>query len=172
VAARVRLSGIQSADADHEIKCEQPARGVDPTLPPGANEATPLAHDGDMFVHGFGDSIQALDAATGDLLWQYSRELPKRLNPGVKRIAIYGNKAYLGTSDVHVVALDAKTGKVAWDQALTTDKGFRLSGGPLVAKDKVMIGTGGRVAGGNCIVALDAETGKEAWRFKTHRAAR
>ncbi len=138
------------------------------TLPQGANEATPLVHDGVMFVHGFGDSIQALDAATGDLLWQYSRELPKGLNPSVKRnIAIYGNKVYLGTSDVHVVALDAKTGQVAWDQALTTGKGFQLTGGPLVAKDKVMIGTGGRVAGGNYIVALDAETGKEAWRFKT-----
>jgi alcohol dehydrogenase (cytochrome c) len=138
------------------------------TLPPGANEATPLVHDGVMLVHGFGDSIQALDAATGDLLWQYSRELPKGLKPSVKRnIAIYGSKVYLGTSDVHVVALDVKTGKVAWDQALTTDKGFQLTGGPLVAKGKVMIGTGGRVAGGNYIVALDAETGKEAWRFNT-----
>jgi alcohol dehydrogenase (cytochrome c) len=138
------------------------------TLPPGANEATPLVHDGVMLVHGFGDSIQALDAATGDLLWQYSRELPKGLNPSVKRnIAIHGSKVYLGTSDVHVVALDVKSGKVAWDQALITDKGFQLTGGPLVAKGKLMIGTGGRVAGGNYIVALDAETGKEAWRFKT-----
>jgi alcohol dehydrogenase (cytochrome c) len=138
------------------------------TLPPGANEATPLVHDGVMLVHGFGDNIQALDAATGDLLWQYSRELPKGLNPSVKRnIAIYGNKVYLGTSDVHVVALDVRTGRVAWDQVLTADKGFQLTGGPLVAKGKVMIGTGGRVAGGNYIVALDAETGKEAWRFNT-----
>ena len=127
-----------------------------------------MVHDGVMFVHGFGDNIQALDAATGDLLWQYSRDLPNGLNPSVKRnIAIYGNKVYLGTSDVHVVALDVKTGKVAWDQALTSGKGFQLTGGPLVAKHKVMIGTGGRVAGGNYIVALDAETGKEAWRFKT-----
>ena len=138
------------------------------TLPPGANEATPLVHDGVMLVHGFGDTIQALDAATGDLLWQYSRQLPAGLNPSVKRnIAIYGTKVYLGTSDVHVVALEVKTGKVAWDQALTSEKGFGLTGGPLVAKGKVMIGTGGRVVGGNYIVALDAETGKEAWRFQT-----
>lgn len=138
------------------------------TLPPGANEATPLVHDGVMLVHGFGDSIQALDAATGDPLWQYSRERPKGLNPSVKRnIAIYGSKVYLGTSDVHVVALDGKSGKVAWDQALASDKGFQLTGGPLVANGKVMIGTGGRVAGGNYIVALDGETGREAWRFNT-----
>jgi len=138
------------------------------TLPPGANEVTPLVHDGVMFVQGFGDKVQALDAATGDLLGQYARQLPDGTNPKVKRnIAIYGNKVYLGTTDVHVVALDVKTGKVAWDQALTSVKGFELTGGPLVAKGKVMIGTGGRVAGGNYIVALDAETGKEAWRFKT-----
>jgi alcohol dehydrogenase (cytochrome c) len=138
------------------------------TLPPGANEATPLVHDGVMFVHGFGDKIQALNAATGDLLWQYSRELPADVKASVKRnIAIYGNNVYLGTSDVHVVALAAKTGKVVWDRALVSEKGFTLTGGPLVAKGKVMIGTAGRVAGGNYIVALDAETGKEAWRFKT-----
>jgi alcohol dehydrogenase (cytochrome c) len=139
------------------------------TLPNGPNEATPLVHDGVMFVHGFGDKIQALDAATGDLLWQYSRQLPKGEQPTVKRnIAIYGNKVYLGTSDVHVVALDFKTGRVVWDQPVAdANEGFRLTGGPLAAKGKIMIGTVGRVPGKNYIVAFDAETGKEAWRFNT-----
>ena len=141
------------------------------TLPPGANEATPLVHDGVMLVHGFGDSIQALDAATADLLWQYSRDLPKGLNPSVKRnIAIYGNQVYLGTSDVHIVALDVKSGKVAWDRAITSDRGFQLTGGPFVAKGKVMIGTGGRVSGGNYIVALDAKTGKKPGALRPSRS--
>ncbi len=138
------------------------------TLSPGANEATPLVHDGVMFLHTSGDKLEALDAATGDLLWQYARLLPPGVNAGNKRaIAIYGNKVYLGTSDVHVVALDVKTGRVLWDQPLTEERGFGLSGGPLVAKGKVMIGTSGRVAGKNYIVALDAETGNLAWRFNT-----
>ncbi len=51
------------------------------TLSPGANEATPLVHDGVMFLHSPGDKLEALDAATGDLLWQYARILP----PGVRR---------------------------------------------------------------------------------------
>ena len=51
------------------------------SLPNGPNEATPLVHDGVMFVHGFGDKVQALDAATGDLLWQYSRRLPQGSRP-------------------------------------------------------------------------------------------
>ena len=42
-----------------------------------------------------------------------------------------------------------------------------MTGGPLVARGKVMVGTTGRAEGGNYIVALDAETGKEAWRFYT-----
>ncbi len=144
------------------------------TLPPGANEATPLVHDGVMFVHGFGDKVQALDAATGDLLWQYSRQLPEGTNPKVKRnIAIYGNKVYLGTTDVHVVALDVKTGKVAWDQALTSDKGFGLTGGPLVAKGKVMIGHRvGRVAGGKLHRRPRCGDGERSMALQHHCTAR
>jgi alcohol dehydrogenase (cytochrome c) len=56
---------------------------------------------------------------------------------------------------------------VVWDQPLTEERGFNLSGGPLAAKGKVMIGTSGRVGGKNYIVALDAETGNLAWRFNT-----
>ena len=138
------------------------------TLSPGANEATPLVHDGVMFLHSPGDKLEALDAATGDLLWQYARILPPGVNASNKRmISIYGNKVYMGTSDIHVVALDVKTGRVVWDEPLTEERGFTLTGGPLVAKGKVMIGTGGRVGGKNYIVALDAETGKIAWRFNT-----
>jgi len=138
------------------------------TLSPGANEATPLVHDGVMFLHSPGDKLEALDAATGDLLWQYARILPQGVNASNKRmISIYGNKVYMGTSDIHAVALDVKTGRVVWDQPLTEERGFTLTGGPLVAKGKVMIGTGGRVGGKNYIVALDAETGNLAWRFNT-----
>jgi alcohol dehydrogenase (cytochrome c) len=82
------------------------------SLPNGPNEATPLVHDGVLFVHSYGDKVQALDAATGDLLWQYSRRLPREAAPTVKRaIAIYGDRLYVPTSDVHIVALDVRTGK-------------------------------------------------------------
>lgn len=139
------------------------------SLPNGPNEATPLVHDGVMFVHSYGDKVQALDAATGDLLWQYSRRMPKGIAPSVKRsISIYGSRLYVPTSDAHIVALDVKTGRVVWDQAVADPKaGYRMTGGPLVARGKVMVGTTGRAEGGNYIAALDAETGKEAWRFYT-----
>jgi alcohol dehydrogenase (cytochrome c) len=138
-------------------------------LPPGANESTPIVHDGVLFVHGYGDKVQALDAGTGDLLWQYSRRLPKGVAPSVKRgLSIYGTRLFVPTSDAHLVALDVKTGRVVWDAVVGDPQaGFRMTGGPLVARGKVMIGTTGRAAGGNYIAAFDAETGKEAWRFYT-----
>ncbi len=54
-------------------------------LPPGPNAATPLVHDGVIYVHSFGDNVQALDAATGDELWHYARKLPSNSRPTVKR---------------------------------------------------------------------------------------
>jgi alcohol dehydrogenase (cytochrome c) len=139
------------------------------SLPNGQNEATPLEHDGVLFVDSYGDKVQALNAVTGDLLWQYSRQLPSDARLSVKRnISLYGNRLYVPTSDDHIVALDVKTGSVIWDSALADyTKGFQTTGGPLVARGKVMQGIAGQSAGGNFIVALDAETGKEAWRFHT-----
>jgi PQQ-dependent dehydrogenase (methanol/ethanol family) len=138
------------------------------SLPPGPNEATPLFHDGVLFVHGFGDKLQALDAVTGDLLWQYSHRLPQGQNTSVKRhIALYGDKVYMATSDVRLIALDVKTGRVAWDRPIADPKLFGMTGGPLAAKGKIIVGTTGRNPGGNFIVAFDANTGQEAWRFNT-----
>ena len=139
------------------------------SLPNGPNEATPIFHNGMLFVHAYGDKVQALDAVTGDLLWQYSRRLAKDVPLSVKRtIALYGDKVYVPTSDVHIVALDARTGRVVWDKEVASrTAGYGMTGGPLVARGKVMIGTVGRASGGNLIVALDAETGNEAWRFHT-----
>src|SRR5262245_55496410 len=66
------------------------------TLPPGPNEATPLVHDGVIFVHSYNDNVQALDAATGDELWHYSRKLPDGSRASVKKnMALYSNKVFV-----------------------------------------------------------------------------
>ncbi|MBN1238297.1 MAG: PQQ-binding-like beta-propeller repeat protein [Gammaproteobacteria bacterium] len=143
------------------------------TLPAGSNEGVPLVRDGTMFVVSYGDVVQALDAATGDLLWQYSHTLEEGASPFHKRgLALYGDRLYLGTSDVHVVALDVHTGEPVWD---TRVGDFRvregINGGPLAARGRVMIGTTGTGVGakpgGPQIVGLDAETGEIAWRLGT-----
>ena len=137
------------------------------TLPVGPAETTPIVHDGVLFVFGYRDIVQAFNAATGDLLWQYTRRLPQGSGPSVKRaIAIYGNRLYTGTSDGHMIALDVKTGNLVWDTNVGVEQGARISidNGPIIAKGNVIVGTRG---GHPVIAALNAETGKEVWRFGT-----
>jgi alcohol dehydrogenase (cytochrome c) len=143
------------------------------SLPPGSNESVPLVHDGVMFAFGFGDELQALDARTGDLLWHHVHPLEQGAAPNHKRgIALYGDNVYMGTSDAHVIALDARTGTLVWDTELAD---FRrresVSAGPLAAAGLIMIGTTGTgvgaALGGPQIVGLDAATGEIRWRVHT-----
>lgn len=138
------------------------------TLPAGPNTVEPLMHDGALFVYGYGDRVFALDATSGDELWRYERHLPENTTLDPKRvIALWDDKLYIATSDAHVVALDAKTGRVVWDRAVAPPP-HRITGGPLVANGVVMQGTTStNIPGGGHITALDAETGEELWRFQT-----
>ena len=143
------------------------------TLPEGSTESVPLVRDGTMFVLGYGDIVQAINAKTGDLLWQYNHSLEPGATPFIKRgLALWGELLYFGTSDVHVVALNVRTGAMVWDTKIGDFKRHEgLSGGPLVAEGKVMTGTTGTGVnarfGGPQLVGLDAKTGKELWRIGT-----
>ncbi len=138
-------------------------------LPGGPTTGEPLVRDGVLFVFGYGDEVLALDAASGARLWRYARHLPENQALEPKRnIALYGERLYVATSDLHIVALDARTGRPVWDRAITDRQGFRITGGPLVADGVVMQGlVGGRTPGGAQIVGMDAETGERLWAFNT-----
>lgn len=138
----------------------------------GGNEPSPVVHDGVLYVANPGNVIQALDAASGRLIWE------NRLGPAVanglgviRNIALYGDKIYVGTTDAREVALEARTGKVAWDVRLgETTKGYANSSGPIVAEGVVIQGIGGceRYKTTGCYISgLDADTGKTLWRFNT-----
>ncbi len=148
------------------------------SLPPGSNESVPLEHDGILFTFAFGDKLQALDARTGDLLWQYSHSLAQGAAPNHKRgIALYGDNVYMGTSDAHVIAVDAKTGKLVWDTEIADfTRRESVSAGPLIARGVVMIGTTGTgvgaALGGPQIVGLDANTARDRVARAHDRAAR
>ncbi len=137
-------------------------------LPGGEATTEPLVRDGVLYMLGYGDAIFAFDAATGRQLWRYQRTLPKGVNPsGKKTIALYGDKLYAGTSDTHMIALDARTGRPVWDRPVTDKAGFRLVGGPLAAKGVIMTGVSGQAPGGAFITAFDSETGEKLWTFNT-----
>jgi hypothetical protein len=85
-------------------------------------------------------------------------------------VAVWKGKVYVGSFDGRLIALDAKTGKVAWsvDTVLDRKKSYTITGAPRIVKGKVLIGNGGAEFGvRGYITAYDAETGKQAWRFYT-----
>lgn len=143
------------------------------TLPPSANEITPLVHDGVMFVYSAA-AVQALDAASGDLLWQHVRSMPGgAASSHGKSLALYGEKLFAVTSDRHVIALDARSGTLLWDREVVPSGpaggGLGLNSALMVVKGTVIAGVSTGVAhGGGCfIIGLDAQTGEERWRFNT-----
>src|ERR1700730_3960186 len=135
------------------------------SLTPGATETTPIVHDGVLFIFNYAAKDQALGAATGDLIWEYRRDLPAKLlteggNSLAKRnMALYEDKLIVATNDAHLIALDAKTGKLVWDHE-TADwtKGWRYTGGPFVVNGKIIQGMN---------AGHDARTGAELWRVNT-----
>jgi len=140
--------------------------------PQGENMMTPIVHDGVMFAYSYGDVLQAIDAATGELLWSFQRELEDGKSPDMKKgAAIYDDKIVIATSDIHLIALEAKTGKIVWDHKVDGggEDSFLFRSAPLIANGKAIIGLTGRVAveGGDFIFALDMDTGEEVWRFYT-----
>lgn len=144
----------------------------------GSQQTTPLVRSGIMYLANPGEIVHALDAATGELIWEYRRDAPA---PGAsfggpppgrahRNLAIYQDRIYLNTADAHIIALDVRTGDAVWDTDVGQGVGFQFSSGSIVADGKVIAGlTGcGRYRDDTCyIVGLDAVTGRELWRTST-----
>jgi alcohol dehydrogenase (cytochrome c) len=145
----------------------------------GIQEATPLVYRGTMFVPSPSDVTQAFNAATGDMLWEYRRPVPSDLTTYLsgsplknRNFAIYDDKIIDLSVDDFVYALDAVTGRPAWQTRIQDYRELPAiqGSGPIVAKGKVFSGRACdyRYSGEGCVVtAHDARTGKELWRFHT-----
>ena len=141
----------------------------------GNQEGTPLAYGGVLYMPNPSDVIQAIDAVTGDLRWEYRRALPDDVDEYVagsstnRNIAIHGTHVIDTSGDGFVYALDAVTGRLAWETQMLdyTVNPARYSSGPIVAGGKVVAGRSCRPEGGPeaCVItAHDAATGAEVWR--------
>ena len=146
-------------------------------LGPGLQQGTPLAYDGVLYMPNPRDIIQALDAVSGDLIWEHRRERPDDLSDFTigslidtnRNIAIHGNYLFDSTSDAWMIAIDARTGEVAWETMVLdyTVNPANQTSGPIVADGKVISGRSCAPKGGPnacVIVAHDAATGEELWR--------
>ncbi|HUE87005.1 MAG TPA: PQQ-binding-like beta-propeller repeat protein [Vicinamibacterales bacterium] len=139
----------------------------------GSNQPTPLVHDGVMYLTNTMNTVQALDAATGELIWENQVGPATAIGFGAMRnIAIYGDKIFLATTDARLVALDAPTGRVVWNTVVADrSKGFSNTSGPLVLpRGRVVQGLQGcdRYRDERCYIsAYEAESGKLLWKFHT-----
>ncbi len=136
-------------------------------------ETTPLVIDGMMFVTGPLSNVTALDARTGQMIWKYTRRLPQVASHCTvmtnRGLAVLGDRVYLATLDMHLVALDAKSGNVIWDvEQDDYRKGLSNTHAPLAIDGKIIVGvTAGECALTGYVDAFDAATGKKLWRTYT-----
>jgi PQQ-dependent dehydrogenase (methanol/ethanol family) len=130
-------------------------------FPSGQQESIPLVYRGVMYVFVPPNAVRAVDAATGQQIWEHKR--PSGASR-VKTLALYDDMVYWTAPDGFVVALDAQTGAVRWE----TKSSGGMTSGVIVVEGKVISGRACGGAGENCYVAAhDAKTGKELWRFRT-----
>ncbi len=138
-------------------------------------ETTPLVVDGIMYLTRPENEVFALDAATGRVMWTYRHKNPERTYNCCGRVnrglAILGNRLFMNTLDMHVIAIDARSGRELWKTEMydyTESGGYAATGAPLVVKDKVIVGmAGGEHPVSGFLDAYDAATGKRLWRFHT-----
>ena len=135
------------------------------------SQPAPLVRDGVMFLPNWGNTIQAIDAANGTLLWEYRRAFPDGMSGGrgrARTIALWEDLVLVSTNDAYMLALDAATGAIRWEtQVAEPGLGFENSSGPVIAGGKAINGINGctRLIIESCfITAHDARTGRELWR--------
>ncbi|MEZ5498618.1 MAG: PQQ-binding-like beta-propeller repeat protein [Steroidobacteraceae bacterium] len=144
------------------------------TMREGSNQVTPLVHDGIMFLIHPGNVVQAIDAATGSLIWEYAYPHPaesRTLGGPTRNIAIYKDRLIVATYDAALIAIEARTGRLIWrTQQADYTLGYTHTSGPLIADGVVVSGINGceRFKKEGCfITGHDPETGRELWRTST-----
>jgi alcohol dehydrogenase (cytochrome c) len=136
-------------------------------------QITPLVHDGVMFIStAINNKVQALNAATGDLIWENSLgpRLENQVNATARAMVLYGNQLFYPASDATLYALDARTGKINW-KFKHTDFGRDKIGGLMIADGKLIVGRGvcdeASLEDRCFIAAYDVKDGHQLWKFNT-----
>ena len=136
--------------------------------------ATPIVANGLMYIAEGSGRVIALDAVTGELVWQHVRTYPQDIAsseayPRHRGVGVYGDVVYFPTADSFLVALDARTGTKLWEvQTGDYKTGEGHAHAPLIVDGKVFVGnTGGDFAARGKFEAYDAANGRRLWTFYT-----
>ncbi|MFC3834699.1 MULTISPECIES: PQQ-dependent dehydrogenase, methanol/ethanol family [Deinococcus] len=137
------------------------------------HEAAPIVNNGIMFITSPMNKLFALDATTGVMLWKYERELPDDITSCCdvvnRGVAVYGDMVYMGTLDAHMLAFNAKTGKIVWDRTIEDyKKRYTITSAPLIASGRLVTGVhGGEYGVRGFLESMDPKTGKSQWKSYT-----
>src|SRR5262244_3565320 len=137
-------------------------------------EASPLVKDGIMYVITGNDDVFALNAKTGEIVWEYWSGIDQKISTvccgWVNRgLAMGEGLLFFGQLDAQVVALDMKTGKVAWKTPIEKwENGYTITSAPLYYDGIIYTGiAGGEFGVRGRLTALDAKSGEILWRWYT-----
>ena len=169
--AEINKNNVKELDLAWSFKFDT-ARGM---------EATPIMHNGVLYVSTGWSHVHAINARTGAELWHYDAKVPKShlaktcCGPVNRGVAIWQKdktaplQVFFGSLDGRLIALDALTGEENWSvQSTPTDGNYSITGAPRIVKDMVIIGNGGGELGvRGYISAYDVSSGEMRWRFYT-----
>lgn len=138
-----------------------------------AFECSPVVVGGTMYISTPWNHVFALNAATGEQYWHFVHPLPPSMSlccGAVNRgVAVGSDKVVMATLDAHLLALDARTGRLVWKTAMADYReGYSATLAPQVIGNKVIAGISGGVYGVRGFIdAYNIDTGKRIWRFWT-----
>jgi quinohemoprotein ethanol dehydrogenase len=139
-----------------------------------SGESQPLEYQGVIYVPTGQDDVFAVSVDTGEILWEHQAHLDQTISVVCcgwesRGVAIGAGRVYIGQLDGKLVALDQKTGQVAWSTAVARwQDGYSITSAPLYVNGMVITGvSGGEFGTRGSVSAYDAKTGKKVWRFYT-----
>jgi alcohol dehydrogenase (cytochrome c) len=129
-------------------------------------KATPIVVNGIAYVTT-PDNMWAVDARSGRQIWHYTYPKNMGFHIGHRGTAMYKDTVYLTTPDAHLVALDARTGRMKWNIEIADyKKGYWSTNAPLVVRDHLIVGVSGDFDNlPGMLKSFDPETGKMQWLF-------
>jgi quinohemoprotein ethanol dehydrogenase len=169
-----RFSPLKQINADN-VRRLGIAWSIRPPSPDGLS-TTPIVVDGVIYMSGSQDLVEALDAGSGRTLWSWRPASLDLTHPFVdwtsrfnRGVALWKGSVFIATGDCRLFALSAATGREIWEvKNCDPTQGYGSDGAPRVAKNMVLIGSGGADTGARGYVsAYDTRTGRLLWRFYT-----
>jgi quinohemoprotein ethanol dehydrogenase len=137
-------------------------------------EGQPIVYDGVIYVPTGDDDVFAVDVDTGKVRWHYDSQIDQTIGTVCcgwlsRGVALGQGKVFIGQLDGSLVALDQRTGRVAWKTSVADwREGYTITAAPLYYDGMVVTGvSGGEFSIRGRVQAYDADSGKLLWRFYT-----